>query len=46
MTHDDITIIAAALFAISEALSLIPAIRSNGVLQLVFSIIRRVAGRA
>lgn len=38
-------IIVAALFAISEALSLIPAIKSNGVFQMIFRVIRAMAGR-
>lgn len=45
MTFDHITIIATALLAVSEALSLIPAVKSNGILQLAFAIIRRIAGK-
>jgi hypothetical protein len=33
-----------AALAISEGLSLIPALRANGILQLIFQIIRFVAG--
>ena len=39
----EIAIVATALFAISEALSLIPKVKSNGVFQLVANIIRKVA---
>ncbi len=38
-------VIVAALFAVSEALSLIPAVRSNGVFQLLFSVFKRLARR-
>ena len=40
-----ITVIAGALFAVSEALSLIPAIKSNGILQGIFNFIKMIAGR-
>ena len=33
------------LLAISELLSLIPAIEANGVFQLVYGIIKRIAGK-
>lgn len=42
---DDQTIIIAALFAVSEALSLIPSVRANGVFQLVYSLIRKLASK-
>ena len=38
-------IIVSALFAVSEALSLIPAVKSNGIFQLVFNVIKKVAGK-
>lgn len=45
MTQDTAIIILAALAGISEALSLIPAIKANGVIQAVFNIIKALAGR-
>lgn len=38
-------IVISALFAVSEALSLIPAVKSNGVFQLIFNVIKKVAGK-
>jgi hypothetical protein len=35
-------VILSALFAISEALSLIPAVKSNGIFQAVFKILGKV----
>ena len=43
--NNTLTIIVAALFAVSEALSLIPAIKSNGIFQAIFDIIRALAGK-
>lgn len=43
MDMDASTVIAAALFAVSEALSLIPAVKSNGVFQLIVDLLRAVA---
>ncbi len=40
-----IMIIVTALWVISEALSLIPKIKSNGVFQLVFNSIKKLAGK-
>ena len=39
------TIILAALLAISEALSLIPQVKSNGIFQLVHNLLKSLAGR-
>ncbi len=39
-------VIVTALFAVSEALSLIPQVKSNGIFQLVFNVIKKVAGKA
>ncbi len=39
-------IILAALWSVSEALSLIPQVKSNGVFQLVFNVIQRLYGTA
>lgn len=45
MDSDVIAIIATAAWAVSEALSLIPAVKSNGLFQLIVAIIRKVAGK-
>ena len=44
---DDTTIMIglAAALVVSEALSMIPALKANGIFQLVFGIIRFMAGR-
>jgi len=39
------TIILAALLAISEALSLIPQVKSNGVFQLIHNLLKSLAGK-
>lgn len=39
-----ITAIVGALLAISEALSLIPGVQSNGVFQVIWRVLRIVAG--
>ena len=38
-------VILGALFAVSEALSLIPQVKSNGVFQLVFNLLRALVGK-
>ncbi|MFA5322378.1 MAG: hypothetical protein WC373_06850 [Smithella sp.] len=40
MENDMILIIVSALLAISEALSLIPGVKSNGIFQLVYNLLR------
>lgn len=45
LSADELSLILGALFAASEAISLIPAVRANGVLQGIFGLIRFVAGR-
>lgn len=47
MTWDanTIAIIATAAWAVSEALSLIPSVKSNGLFQLLATLIRKVAGK-
>lgn len=45
MENDTIIIILASALAVSEALSLIPALKANGIFQLVYGIIRLMAGR-
>ena len=44
MDTNTLLIIVAAALAISEALSLIPGIKSNGIFQLIFNILRTLAG--
>ncbi len=39
-----ISIIVGALLAVSEALSLIPSVRSNGIFQVLWRILKAVAG--
>lgn len=41
-----LTILFAVLFGISEALSLIPAIKANGVFQMIFNILAKLAGKS
>jgi hypothetical protein len=45
MTQDNLALALAVLLGISEALSLIPSIRANGILQGIFGILRKVAGK-
>lgn len=45
MDQETLLIIAGALFAVSEALSLIPAVKANGVFQLVFGILKKLLGK-
>jgi len=45
MDSDTIAVIVAALFAVSEALALIPAIKANGIFQAIYSAIKALAGR-
>ena len=45
MDSDTIAVIVAALFAVSEALALIPAIKANSVFQAIYSAIKALAGR-
>jgi len=42
---ESIMIILAALLAVSEALSLIPQVKSNGVFQVVHNLLKSLAGR-
>lgn len=39
-----LSIIVGALLAVSEALSLIPAVRANGIFQVLWRILKAVAG--
>lgn len=40
-----VAIIVTAAWAVSEALSLIPAVKSNGIFQLLAALIKKVAGK-
>ena len=44
MDNNTITIIIAAALAVSEALSLIPGVKANGIFQMVINIIKYFAG--
>jgi hypothetical protein len=39
------TIVATGLWGISEALSMIPAVKANGVFQAIYNILKAVAGK-
>ncbi|MEN6375537.1 MAG: hypothetical protein ABFD75_12285 [Smithella sp.] len=43
--QDTITIVLGALLAVSEALSLIPAVKSNGIFQGIVDIVKVLAGK-
>jgi hypothetical protein len=45
MDHNSILIIVGALFAVSEALALIPNIKSNSIFQLIFNGLKSVVGK-
>lgn len=45
MDNQTYIIVISALFAVSEALSLIPAVKANGIFQLVSNIIQTLAGK-
>jgi hypothetical protein len=45
MPTDTFTIIVLVLFGISEALSLIPQVQANGVFQLIFNVLKKLAGK-
>ena len=44
LDQNSMAVILAALFAVSEALSLIPQVKSNGVFQFVFNVLKKVKG--
>jgi len=45
METSTILIIVSAALAISEVLSLIPAIKSNGIFQLIYNMLKALAGK-
>jgi hypothetical protein len=45
MDTTTLLIIVSAALAISEALSLIPAIKSNGIFQLIYNLLKALAGK-
>ena len=42
---EKIALISSVLLGISEALSLIPAVKSNGIVQLVINLLKSIAGK-
>lgn len=44
MTNETIALILGALFATSEALALIPAVKSNSIFQLIFNLLKSGVG--
>lgn len=45
MDNTNLIIIVTALLAVSEALSLIPSIKANGVVQLVVNLLKKIVGK-
>ncbi len=45
MEANNIAIVFAVLFAASEALSLIPAIRANSIFQMIWNLLKVLAGK-
>lgn len=44
MTQSTLLMIFGVLFGISEALSVIPVVKANGIFQLIFNILKALAG--
>jgi len=42
---DKIALVSAVLLGVSEALSLIPAVKANGIVQLIVSILKALVGK-
>ena len=42
---DKMALVFGVLFALSEALALIPALNSNSIFQLVFNVLKKLAGK-
>lgn len=45
LTPETVAVAATALLAVSEALSLIPAVKSNGIFQLIVNLLKAVGGK-
>jgi hypothetical protein len=45
MEVDSQTVIVAALFAISEVLGMIPAVKSNGIFQFIANLLKALSGK-
>lgn len=45
LTKENLTIVLGAALALSEALSLIPSVKSNGIFQAVFNGLKTLAGK-
>jgi hypothetical protein len=44
MDNNNVTLIMAALFAVSEALGAIPQVKANGVFQTIYGILKYIVG--
>lgn len=40
-----VTVIFGCLFAISEALTVIPSVKSNGVFQMIYNVLKTITGK-
>lgn len=45
MNQTTVLLAVSVLFGISEALSVIPAVKANGIFQLVFGVLKSLAGK-
>lgn len=45
MSSDLLMMIFGVLFGMSEALSLIPIVKSNGIFQMIFNVLKSLAGK-
>ena len=45
MSAETVILILSVLFAISEALSMIPQVKENGVFQIIYSVLKIAAGK-
>lgn len=45
LSHLDLTVVFGVLFGLSEAIGLIPGIQSSGVFQLIFNVLKKLAGK-
>lgn len=45
LSTDQLIIIVTALLAVSEGLSLIPSVKSNGVFQFIVNLLKKIAGK-
>jgi hypothetical protein len=45
MTQENLLLVVGVLFGLSEALALIPQVKANSVFQLVFGVLKSLAGK-